>query len=373
MRELRDIVRGWTDLRDREAAVVLATVVSTSGSTYRRPGARLLLSMERWIAGGISGGCLERDVLSKAWWRTREGPVLVTYDSTSADDEESSAFGLGCNGRVDVVLERLSPSGEMHPLEFVARCLESRRPGMMVTVFRGVPGAETGCRLLLEGEEVQSDVAVGPVRDRLAEEAKGVLREGRTRTARLQTDAGLLEVLLEVVRPPRSLVVFGTGQDAVALVKLGSTLGFHVTAVSNTSGGLPPGRFEDADRKLTASPSTLAEKLILERDAAVVIMTHNMGHDGGYLHFALEAGCGYVGVLGPRARTDRLLSELSRRGFEPTDAQRAALYSPVGLSIGAEQPEEIALAIVAEIQAAFSGAEARSLRSLPGTIHPRAS
>ena len=212
-----------------------------------------------------------------------------------------------------------------------------------------------------------------PVRDRLVDEARRVLLEGRTRTARLATDAGPVEVLLEVVRPPRSLVVFGTGQDAVALVKLASTLGFHVTAVSNTSGGLPPGRFEDADRKLTASPSIVAEKLILERDAAVVIMTHNMGHDGGYVRFALEAGCGYVGVLGPRARTDRLLSDLSRRGFEPTDAQRAALYSPVGLNIGAEQPEEISLAIVAEIQAAFSGADARSLRSLPGTIHPRAS
>jgi len=109
LRELQDIVRGWSHLRTRGQDVVLATVVAASGSTYRRPGARLLLSAERWIAGGISGGCLERDVLGKAWWRTREGPLVVTYDSTSADDEETWTFGLGCNGRVDVLLERLPP------------------------------------------------------------------------------------------------------------------------------------------------------------------------------------------------------------------------------------------------------------------------
>ncbi len=371
MRELKDIVRGWAELRAREAEVVLATVVSTSGSTYRRPGARLLLSAERWIAGGISGGCLERDVLSKAWWRTREGPVVITYDSTSADDEETWTFGLGCNGRVDVLLERLPPSGETHPLDLIARCLASRRPGVLVTVFRGAPGAETGRRLLLEEEGVRSDLPPGPLRERVGEEARAALREGKTRTARLQSEGGPVEALIEVVRPPRSLVVFGTGQDAVPLVKLASTLGFHLTVVSNTSGGAPADLFQEADVRLTASPSVVAEKLGLEPDAAVVVMTHNVGHDRGYLRFALQSGCSYVGVLGPRTRTDRLLRELAERGFEPSEAQRASLYSPVGLHLGADQPEEIALAILAEIHAAFSGADARSLRTLPGPIHSR--
>src|SRR5262244_2784476 len=130
MRELREIVEGWEALRQKSEQVVLATVVATRGSTYRRPGARLLLSTERWVAGGVSGGCLERDVLTKSWWRTADGPRLVIYDSTSADDEETWTFGLGCNGRVDVLLERLPPSGEAHPLDFIARCLETRRSGV---------------------------------------------------------------------------------------------------------------------------------------------------------------------------------------------------------------------------------------------------
>ena len=370
LRELQDIVRGWSELRKRGQEVVLATVVAASGSTYRRPGARLLLSAERWIAGGISGGCLERDVLGKAWWRTREGPLVVTYDSTSADDEETWTFGLGCNGRVDVLLERLAPSGEAHPLDFIARCLEARRSGVMATVFRGGPDA-VGRRLILDADGVRSDLPPGRLRDVVREAAEAVAREGRTRSERIDGAAGPHEVLLEVVRPPRSLVIFGTGQDAVPLVRLAAALGFHLTVVSNTSGGAPTELFQEADARLTASPAAVREKLVLEDDAAVVIMTHNLGHDRGYLRFALESACTYVGILGPRARTDRLLNELAEDGFRPSESRRAALYSPVGLHLGAEQPEEIALSILAEVEARFSGANAQSLRGRPGPIHPR--
>jgi xanthine dehydrogenase accessory factor len=372
VRELRDIVVGWAELRRREAEVVLATVVATGGSTYRRPGARLLLSAERWIAGGISGGCLERDVLSKAWWRTREGPVVVTYDSTSADDEETWTFGLGCNGRVDVLLERLPTTGEAHPVEFITRCLDSRQTGVMATVFRGDPGI-VGRRLLFDAGGVRSDLPSGPVRDWLAAEAETARREGKTRIARLPSTATPSEALIEVIRPPRSLVIFGTGQDAVPLVKLAATLGFQLTVVSNTSGGAPADLFQEASVRITASPKVVAEKLVLERDSAVVIMTHNVSHDRGYLQFALESGCAYVGVLGPRTRTERLLSELAEKGFKPSEAQRESLYTPVGLNLGADQPEEIALAILSEIQAQFNGADGRSLRGLPGPIHSRPS
>ncbi len=370
MRELQDIVRGWSELRARESEVVLATVVGASGSTYRRPGARLLLSAERWIAGGISGGCLERDVLGKAWWRTREGPLVVTYDSTSADDEETWTFGLGCNGRVDVLLERLPASGEAHPLDFIARCLETRRSGVMSTVFRG-PEGTVGRRLLLGADGVRSDLPGGPLRDAVHAAAEAVAREGRTRAERIDSAAGVHDVLLEVIQPPRSLVIFGTGQDSVPLVRLAAALGFHLTVVSNTSGGAPAELFQEANVRLTASPSAVREKLRLEPDSAVVIMTHNLGHDRGYLRFALESECAYVGILGPRARTDRLLTELAEAGFQPTDTRRSVLYSPVGLHLGAEQPEEIALSILAEIEARFRGADAQSLRLRTGPIHPR--
>ncbi|HET9158361.1 MAG TPA: XdhC family protein [Myxococcaceae bacterium] len=367
---MQDIVRGWSELRARVQEVVLATVVAASGSTYRRPGARLLLSAERWIAGGISGGCLERDVLGKAWWRTREGPLVVTYDSTSADDEETWTFGLGCNGRVDVLLERLPASGEAHPLDFIARCLETRRPGVMATVFRSGPDGALGRRLLLDADGVRSDLPAGPLRDAVHAAAEAVAKEGKTQAQRIDGDH---EVLVEVLQPPRSLVIFGTGQDAVPLVRLAAALGFHLTVVSNTSGGAPAELFQEANARLTASPKAVREKLRLEPDSAAVIMTHNLGHDRGYLQFALESECAYVGILGPRARTERLLTELAEAGFQPTAARRAVLYSPVGLHLGAEQPEEIALSILAEIEARFRGTDAQSLRLRPGPIHPRPS
>jgi Xanthine and CO dehydrogenases maturation factor, XdhC/CoxF family len=371
VRELQDIVRGWTELRGKDQPVLLATVVATSGSTYRRPGARLLLSAERWIAGGISGGCLERDVLQKAWWRTREGAVVVTYDSTSADDEETWTFGLGCNGRVEVLLERLPPGGETHPIEFIAGCLASRRAGVMATVFRDEAGTRVGQRLVQDATGIRSDLLAGPVRDRMLAAADTALAEGTTRVSRIDAEGRPVEVLLEVIRPPRSLVVFGTGQDAVPLVRLAVALGFHVTVVSNTSGGVPGELFRDANVQLTASPAVVAGKLVLEPGSAIVVMTHNLGHDRGYLRFALESGCSYVGVLGPRARTDRLLDELRDGGFSPTEQQRAALYSPVGLNLGAEQPEEIALSILSEIQARFNDTDPQSLRLRRGPIHTR--
>src|SRR5262249_4112451 len=158
MRELREIVEGWEALREKSEQVVLATVVATRGSTYRRPGARLLLSAERWVAGGVSGGCLERDVLTKSWWRTADGPRLVIYVLASADDEETWSFGLGCNGVVEVLLERLPAGGELHPLDYLAERMRSRRPGVLATVFRVGPGAAeaVGQRLLLDERGVRT-------------------------------------------------------------------------------------------------------------------------------------------------------------------------------------------------------------------------
>ncbi len=372
MKELRNIVGAWSELRSRQEPVVLATVVATNGSTYRRPGARLLLSAERWVAGGISGGCLERDVLSKAWWRTREGPLVVTYDSTSADDEETWTFGLGCNGRVDVLLERLTAGGETHPLDFIADRIAVGRPGVLGTVFRaGGAAARVGQRLVLDERGVRTDVAPGPLQRAMGAAAEEALSAGRTRSQQFEVGGETTEVLLELIRPPRSLVVFGTGQDAVPVVRLAASLGFHVTVVSDSPAGVPGELFREADVRLTATPKGLPGKLTLERDAAAVVMTHNLSHDTGYLRFALESDCSYVGVLGPRARTDRLLQTLVQEGFALTDAYRQRLFSPVGLHLGAEEPEEIALAILAEIQATFRATDGQSLRSRNGPIHSR--
>ena len=373
MKELREIVEGWDALRERREPVLLATVVATRGSTYRRPGARLLLSAERWVAGGISGGCLERDVLTKAWWRTADGPRVVVYDSTSADDEETWTFGLGCNGVVEVLLERLPDGGETHPLDFIAERLRSRRPGVLVTVFRAEPGAaaSVGQRLLLDERGVRTDLPPGPLQRALLADAEGVLRSGQGHTVRHALDGAPVEALLEAIRPPRSLVVFGNGQDAVPLVRMASALGFQVTVVADSPAGVPAELFREAHARIAATPWAMAGKLTLEPDGACVVMTHNLAHDTGFLRFALASDCPYVGVLGPRLRTERLLQSLRDEGFSIGEAEMRRLFAPVGLDLGADEPEEIALAILAEIQVVFGSAEGGSLRERQGPIHPR--
>lgn len=370
MRELRDLVAAWSGLDPAREAAVLATVVATAGSSYRRPGARLLLSAERRMAGSVSGGCLERDLVSRAWWRTREGPVVVTYDSRSADDEETWTFGLGCQGRVDVLLERLAPEGPVHPLAFLNSVLTARRPGLMATVVQaGGAGAAVGQRLLLDDSGVRTDLPSGDLARRIEERARSVLSEGRTQTETVTTLADPVDVLLEVLRPPRSLVLFGSGQDVIPLVRLAALLGFHVTVVSNAPAGTAADSLQPADLVVQASPASVRDRLQLEPDAAAVVMTHNLSHDAGYLRVALASGCPYVGVLGPRARTERLIEMLRTAGHAVSEAERQRIFSPVGLHLGAEQPEEIALSILAEVQAVFTRTEPRSLRFHPGPIH----
>ncbi len=374
MKELRRIAEAWEVLRQRGQPALLATVVETQGSTYRRPGARLLMSEDRWLAGGVSGGCLEGELLKKAWWRTAEGPVVVSYDSTTTDDEVSWSFGLGCNGRVEVLQERvLATSHPTHPLDFLLGRLSARRPGVLATVFRAGSrsGARVGQRLLLDEAGVRTDVTDAGLRERLLADAAAALSAGLSTLHRSGQAETAVDALVEVVKPPRPLVIFGAGQDAVPLVRLAAELGFHTTLVANRPTGVPPEAFREADVRLTATPEAALGRLTLGPEAAAVVMTHNLVHDRGFLRLALEAGCCYVGALGPRARTEQMLAELAREGFVLTPAQRERLHSPTGLDVGAEQSEEIALSILGEVLASVTARQGAPLRARSGPIHPR--
>jgi xanthine dehydrogenase accessory factor len=374
MKELRRICDAWAELKRKGEPALLATVVETSGSTYRRPGARLLMSQDSWLAGGISGGCLEGEVLKKAWWRTREGPLVVSYDSTTSDDEVSWSFGLGCNGRVEVLQERLGlDATPTHPLNFLEERLQQRIPGVMATVFRvgRNAGARVGGRLLLAEGSVRTDVQDSGLQAKLLKDAQAALSAGRTAVHRYGSGEAAVDALVEVVRPPRPLVIFGNGQDAVPLVRLASELGFHVTLVANRPTGVPPDAFRGADVTLTATPETAPGRVALGPEAVAVVMTHNLAHDRGFLRLALESEAAYVGALGPRLRTEQMLGELAQQGFLLTESHRRRLHSPTGLDVGAEQSEEIALAILGEVLAAIASREGASLRLRAGPIHPR--
>lgn len=370
MQEMRTVLGVAERLAERGEDGVLATVVKVEGSTYRRPGARLLASRSGDWVGGISGGCLEGDLVRKAWWRTEGGPALVTYDST-ADDETAWQFGLGCNGVVHVLLERVAKQGQ-DPLAFVRRCWRRREAGAVATVFRtSAPGVPLGERLTLDldGRDT-GDLGTDELADQVRADLAECLTVDRSRTKDYSLPTGEVEVFLEVVRPPIQLVVFGAGFDAIPVVQTAKSLGWHVVVVDRrTSLSSRPG-FALADERLVVSAGEACTRLRLDDRTAAVVMNHNLSDDRIATASLLPTPVRYVGVLGPRARTEKILAEVAT-GQRPHPEQLARLYGPVGLDIGADTPEEIATAVIGQIVAVFAGRSGGHLSDRSGPIHQR--
>ena len=344
---------------------VLATVVAVSGSSYRKPGARMLMGEDGWLAGGVSGGCLETDLVRKAFFWTGGGPRLQRYDSTgdSAEDEGGLTFALGCNGVVDVLLERW----EDGPKDALAFAAEARRMGLravVATVYRG-PASAVGARLLVREDGLESGALSGALRDAVREAAREALAAGRTWSG----PCGGAEVLVEVVDPPHPLVLFGAGFDVAPVVKQAVGLGWHVTVVADRPVDSLRRRFPQAHAVVAARARDAATSLSLSPRTLAVLMTHSLPQDRELLEGLLPLPLRYLGVLGPRARTERIVSELAAA---PTPPQLEKLHAPVGLDLGAEGAEEIALSVMAELQAVVAGREGGKLRERQAPIHSEA-
>ena len=245
MRELRDVLDAAGRLAAGGAEGVLATVVRVEGSTYRRPGARLLVGPNGAWVGGVSGGCLEGDLVRKGWWRTEHGPVVVAYDST-ADADTAWRLGLGCNGVVHVLLERVG-AGRPDPLGVVRECWRQRTPGVLATVVwaNAATGLTTGERFTL------SDAP-----DELRIIAAESLELDQSRTSTVQFPGGEAEVFFEVIRPPIRLAIFGAGFDALPLVGAAQALGWHVTVASKRPGTIR------ADEIIALPPEAACERIL---------------------------------------------------------------------------------------------------------------
>lgn len=367
MRELRRILDTARHLAARGEEGVLATVVKVEGSTYRRPGARLLISRGGEVVGGVSGGCLEGDLVRKAWWRTTRGPTLVTYDS-AADGETAWQLGLGCNGVVHVLLERVTPK-EADPLAFVRRCVDAGKSGVLATVIRAdsATGAAVGDRMTLDSCGLSTGDFDEELADRVRADAADCLASNRARAEVYALPCGEVEVAFEVVRPPLRLLVFGAGFDAVPVVTAGKALGWRVIVMDNRPGTVRQAAFANADEVLFTPPQNACDRLRPDSRTAAVVMSHSFPQDAEAVGALIRTPARYIGVLGPRARTEKLLARLP----DPKPALLDRLYAPIGLDVGADTPEEIAAAIVAEVTAVFAGRPAGHLRDRPGAIHRR--
>ncbi|SPP66750.1 XdhC family protein [Nitrospira lenta] len=372
MSELQAILDAYSDMLRKNAPAALATVVQVAGSAYRRAGARMLIAADGHTIGSVSGGCLERDVLNQArrvlQWSE---PRVVTYDSMS-DDDVAWEFNLGCNGIVNVLIEPMTHDKEQDHLGFLANCLRHRQTGIVAVVFgiEGTTKAKIGNRLLLsEHGPAVHDIGDGELADAILADSSCALESSTSTAKRYELAAGRADVYIEVILPPVPLVIFGAGHDALPLIRLAKELGWHVTLADPRPGHATRTRFPLADVLIACRPEEMLEHITLDGRTVAAVMTHNFLHDSELLRVLLPSPVRYVGILGSKRRTRRLLDHLQQAGVSLSEHHLSRVYSPIGLDIGAETPEEIALAAVAEIKAVLTGRLGGMLRTREGPLH----
>jgi xanthine dehydrogenase accessory factor len=383
MNEVRALINAFDDANARGERCVLATIVSVEGSSYRRPGARMLVCEDGSTTGAISAGCLESDVIDHAKRVMKTGAAkLVEYNTASTSDEMAWGLGLGCNGIVRVLVEPVA-SGSLY-MEALRRSCAMRTGAISVatvhqhTLSEPGPSAdliETGARLLINED---GDVSREKLSDRLAamleSEVRVLSRVAITSGSRTyDVDGGTVKVFIETLSPPVPLVVFGAGHDALPIVELARDLGWQTEVVDPQARPASVSRFAMADRVILARPEDVASHVSITPRTLTLLMSHNYSHDLALLRFLLASPAHYIGVMGPRKRTERMLSELNEDTYRLEESDLARLYSPAGLDIGANGSAEIAVSIIGEMRAVLDGRCGGMLRERRGSIHGGAS
>jgi xanthine/CO dehydrogenase XdhC/CoxF family maturation factor len=372
MKEIRDIIKAFDEAQKLGKQTALATVVHVEGSSYRRPGARMLIEDDGQLTGAISGGCLEGDALRKALLvMTEKRSRLVTYD-TMDDDDAKFGVGLGCNGIIQVLIEPIDISNPDNPIQYLKKVNEKRQTAALVTLFslQDRKGPQYGtCLLLKEDGGLVQHVPV--LKEVLHADANEVLINQSSSFKNYTSDDHNITAFIEVIKPPVSIIIIGAGNDVVPVVNMADILGWETTVVDGRANYAKQERFVSACQVLVAKPENVLEQITIDEHTVFLLMTHNYNYDMAMLRQLLGKTVTYIGMLGPKKKRERMLNELKDEGSNFTGQQLSVLHSPVGLDIGAETSEEIALSILAEIKAMFANKDVQSLRKIKEVIHPR--
>ena len=372
MKEIRDILKAFDEAQKLGKQTALATVVHVEGSSYRRPGARMLIQDDGQLTGAISGGCLEGDALRKALLvMTEKRSRLVTYD-TMDDDDAKFGVGLGCNGIIQVLIEPIDIADPHNPIEYLKTLNEKRQKAVLVTLFslQDKKNPQYGTCLLIKEDGVIID-HTAVLKDVLITDAADALRNQSSSFKNYISESQNLTAFIEVIEPPVSVIIIGAGNDVMPLAEMADILGWETTVVDGRANYAKKERFLSACQVLVSKPELVLEQIVIDERTVFLLMTHNYNYDMAMLRQLLSKNISYIGMLGPKKKRERMLNELKEEGLNFTAEQLSVLHSPVGLDIGAETSEEIALSILAEIKALFAGKDVQSLRTLKEVIHPR--
>jgi xanthine/CO dehydrogenase XdhC/CoxF family maturation factor len=362
MKEIRQIISLYDQLKTEDVPAALAIVVEVEQSSYRRVGARLLVAEDGRFTGGISGGCLEGDALRRARRAIlAKAPAFHVYDTLDGEDEVIG-IGLGCNGRIKVLFLPIDYHDPANELEVLRQVIPTREPRLFARLLAGHDNTPPPSYLYTPDQ-------LDPLADYLEVKTAALthladeyLQVGRTKVAKITNAAGRqTPVLFEIVQPEIHLVVTGTNYDIPAALAAARHLGWRTTVVG-------------PQRKFTAAIAGLADQLIdyadvdniaIDPATAVALMSHDFDWDRRMVEHFLPLHPRYLGMLGPRKRVESMATELPNLdllGF-------VNLYSPIGLDIGAETPEEIAASLVSEVIMVFRNRNGKALRERVGSIH----
>jgi len=366
MKELQAIIDSYRRLSAEGQHTALATVVRVQGSAYRRPGARMLIAQNGETTGVLSGGCLEQDVSKRALEVIKLGePQLITYD-TSSDEDIVWGLGIGCRGVIQILIEPLSENDD-ELIQFFECCtVEGCSVVATVISSEGKSDIAVGARAFCSPVDHSISGVLNPD---LFLDISNVAVSSKSINRRYLIDRAAVEIFINAIEPIVPLVVFGAGDDVLPVLEFGGGLGWKTTVVDTRARTVSLDRFAAADEVLLVRPEEASSEIKITDRTVVVVMTHNYLHDLELVAWLLHTPARYLGCLGPRARAERLVSELTAGDVERAATYFSRLHAPAGLDIGAENAREIALSIISEIRAVLVDRDGGSLRNRLGPIH----
>lgn len=372
MKEIREIIAAYDKAVECGKQTALATVVHVEGSSYRRPGARMLVTEDGHLTGAISGGCLEGDALKKALLAiTHQKNKLVTYN-TLEEDDHSIGIQLGCNGIVYILFEPINPHVENNPIALLEKAVMQNSPSVLVTLFSldNVPGKQEGTCLLATTDNYYGNISNSSLNEVIKGDITAVFENNHSLIKKYPADNDeMLTGFIELLKPEVHLVIAGAGNDAFPLVQIASVLGWHVTVTDGRKTHANAQRFPSVKNIIVGKPAEAFGKIDITEQTAFVLMSHNYNYDLTMLRQLIKEPCNYIGVLGPKKKLEKMLQELQQEGIDITESDKEKIYGPVGLDIGAETAEEIALSVIAEIKAVLAKKSGNTLREKNGPIH----
>ena len=372
MKEIHEIIKAYDAALKAGKKSALAAVVHLNGSSYRRPGARMLVTDDGELTGAISGGCLEGDALRKAMMvLSQQKSKLVTYDTS---DEEDATIGiqLGCAGIIHVLFEPINPNDINNPVQLLRKAVAVRQKAVLLTLFsmghkkNEHPGT---CMLVEENGNISGGIPYPELETEIMVDVKTAMHLQRSSFKDYAVENVSKTAFIEYLQPPVTLVIVGAGNDALPLMQMAHSIGWEVKVIDGRSTHARPERFVSACQVLVSKPGDLLEHISIDEQTVFVLMTHNYNYDLAMLKVLIEKDVPYIGLLGPKKKFDKMIAEIRDEGIDVNDRQLKKIYGPVGLDIGAETADEIAVSIIAEIKAVLARKRGSSLREKQDVIH----